>query len=110
MSVNNRVLAVVAKEIQLHRCKQSVWEIAVLRAQMQRSTPQLEYARLRCRQLTQGAMDRAANDDTSATIHEHSEVIVGLRQRWLAGVVEVGCVFVVTLLVAVYAIQSIGLL
>lgn len=110
MSVNNRVLAVVAKEIQLHRCKESVWEKAVLRAQLQHSNPQLEYARLRCRQLAQGAMDGAANDEVVAPHYDSTEVVIGLRKRSLSGLVEVGCVCVVTLLVAVFAITQAGLL
>ncbi|MGH1373694.1 MAG: hypothetical protein ACRBBW_16755 [Cellvibrionaceae bacterium] len=107
MNLDKRALAVVAKELQLHRCKASVWELAKDRARERSSDPKLEYARLRCRELSRQTTFRAANDEC---FHASSrgEVLAALRKRGLSSAVEGGMLAFITLLLVGFSVASLG--
>lgn len=108
MNVDKKALAVVAKELQLHRCKASVWERALDRAKAKQSNPELEYARLRCRELSCQTTFRAANDECYRSC-ARGEIIVGLRRRWLLSLVEGGALALFMLLLLVFSVSGSGL-
>ncbi len=89
MNLDKRALAVAAKELQLHRCKASVWALALDLAKAKQSDPKLEYARLRCRELSGQTTFKAANDECFHTCGR-GEILLALRKRWLSSVIEGG--------------------
>lgn len=108
MNVDKRALAVVAKELQLHRCKASVWEMALDRAKAKQSNPELEYARLRCRELSCQTTFRAANDECYRSCGR-GEIVVGLRRRWLSSLAEGSVLALFILLLVGFSVSSLGL-
>lgn len=124
--MNRKALSVVAKELQLHRCKPQVWELALLEAQRKRTQPHVEYARLRCRQLeqlTQGrpdvvncAPDLGAVDvggfpanDLPEPDYDRAQVIAGLQRRWRASLIEGGMLLLCAVLLLGFSAQRSGL-
>ncbi len=107
MNLDKRALAVVAKELQLHRCKASVWELAVDRAKVRHSDPKLEYARLRCRELSCQTTFRAANDECFHAC-SRGEVVVALRRRWVSSLAEGGVLMLFTLLLLGFSVGRLG--
>ncbi len=108
MGVDRKALAVAAREIQLHRCKSSIWALAIESARHKHTSVKIEYARLRCRDLSLHYIGSEANDE-SRCLTEREDIVAAVHQRWRAVLLEGGgLLLLIAALLGIMA-QGVGL-
>ncbi|MAZ89863.1 MAG: hypothetical protein CL693_19685 [Cellvibrionaceae bacterium] len=108
MAVDRKALAVAAREIRLQRCKASIWELAIESSRRKHTSVKVEYARLRCRELSLHYVGDAANDESRCRA-ERADIVAGVHQRWRAVLLEGGGVLLLIAGLLALMAQGVGM-